>query len=144
MKIVDWGKKKTSARLIGCCECEARISLENGEAIPEKCPVCGASKTSLYTVDTKRKSQSLHPAARAFPELYDERFIGDATADILATQKTIDYAIEAYYKANCGYAFVEGEGIFVAVFQEDDTDRDDYFVMVTDSYREVNSYELEA
>lgn len=142
MKIIDYDGRKDT-HLIGCCECRARMILDDNEKMPRECPICGALRTSLYNINTEKEAQTFSLVAKAFPDLYDVVFLTRAINDIAKTQKIIDHAINIYYKTNCGYAFVENEGVFVAVFQEDEQDKNCYSVVVTDFYRKIDSYGLE-
>ena len=50
----------------------------------------------------------------------------------------IDDSVEAYKKANCGYAFSGRGDTFVAVFQTDEDDINDFLVVVSKDHYEYD------
>ena len=144
MKILDYGNNKPNEepKVLRCTICGAQFELETGEKVPTKCPLCGAKELTATNKKEKSSNVKLHPIAEVYPGKYYS-FSSNATANEFDVQKMIAQAMKVYYENNSGYAFCETAGFFVAVFQEDENDKDNYFVVITDKYKEISSYELE-
>ena len=146
MKILDYGDKANEAKpkVIGCVECNAKFEFDPGEILPDRCPVCGAyTTTSFYNVDGLAGTTKHTSVEKAFPELYSFYNIDQSTMDTDEIHDRIRSAVKHYYNSDGGYVFTEGRGVFVAIFQQDPDDKDDYAVYVTNSYATVDSWELE-
>ena len=55
----------------------------------------------------------------------------------------IDKTVQTYLRSNCGYCYSGTGDTFIAVFQSNENDINDYFVVVGKNYYEINSCELE-
>ena len=74
-------------------------------------------------------------------EYYHFNSLGDGDAAILSEQETakmIDDTVEEYKKANCGYAFSGRGDTFVAVFQTNEDDVNDFLVVVSKDHYEYD------
>lgn len=141
MKILDYGDKTKKPRVMGCVECNAKFELEADEPNPRKCPVCGASGHSLYNVDEKVQDFNI---ITGFPNFYSSWNMDFTIVNTEKVRDMIRSAVRAYYDGDGRYAVVEGRGLFVAIFQQDPDDKDDYSVYITNSYATVNSLTFEA
>lgn len=138
MRIIKEGKpikvkvEKTTPISIVCQDCGLEAELERGEDVV-KCPCCGSLNlvSTLPLVDFHRKKS---PSERFPDEYYRFNSSGDGDAAVLSereTAKMIDDTVETYKKANCGYAFSSRGDTFVAVFQTDEDDVNDFLVVVS-------------
>lgn len=142
MKIIKEGNPKkarnASPTSFTCYTCGLEAELELGEDI-SICPCCGSRNlvftTPLVATNTKKKSVS-----EMFPDEYyhfDSRGNGDAVVlSERETAKMIDDTVEEYKKSNCGYAFSGMGDTFVAVFQTDEDDANDFLVVVSKDHYE--------
>ena len=136
MRIIKQGRptkvKKTTPISIVCQDCGLEAEIDRGEDVT-RCPCCGSSdlvSTVLFVDFARRKS----PSERFPDEYYHFNSSGDGDCAILSereTAKMIDDTVEEYKKANCGYAFSSTGDTFVAVFQTDEDDINDFLVMVS-------------
>ena len=55
----------------------------------------------------------------------------------------IDKTVQKYLRSNCGYCYSGTGDTFIAVFQSDENNINDYFVVVAKDYYEIGSCELE-
>ena len=55
----------------------------------------------------------------------------------------IDKTVQKYLRSNCGYCYSGTGDTFIAVFQSDENNINDYFVVVAKDYYEIDSCELE-
>lgn len=144
MRIIKEGNpikvKRTTEISIDCRDCGLEAELDRGEAVT-KCPCCGSSNlvftTPLISLRPKKKS----PSERFPDEYYHFSSSGDGDAAILSereTAKMIEDTVEEYKKANCGYAFSSTGDTFVAVFQTDEDDVNDFLVMVSKDHYEYD------
>ena len=142
MKIIKQGRRaeneKTTPYLVSCPICGFEAELDPGENLIQ-CPNCESSKlvftTPLISFRPKKKS----PSERFSDEYYHFNSSGDGDAAILSereTAKMIDDTVEEYKKTNCGYAFSGRGDTFVAVFQTDEDEINDFLVVVSkDRYK---------
>ena len=144
MKIIKEGNpaknEKTTLYSVSCPICGFEGELDPGESIIQ-CPYCKSSKlvftTPLINFNAKKKS----PSERFPDEYYHFSSSGDGDTAILSereTAKMIDDTVEKYKKANCGYAFSSTGDTFVAVFQTDEDDINDFLVMVSKDHYEYD------
>ena len=144
MKIIKEGNparnEKTTLYSVSCPICGFEAELDPGENVTQ-CPYCKSSKlvftTPLINFNPKKKS----PSERFPDEYYHFSSSGDGDAAILSEQSTakmIDDTVEEYKKANCGYAFSSTGDTFVAVFQTDEDDVNDFLVMVSKDHYEYD------
>lgn len=89
-----------------------------------------------------RKSLS---AGEAFPEKYFQFGVSDGAVKLPdeRIRNMIDETVQAYLRSNCGYCYSGTGDTFIAVFQSDENNINDYFVVVGKNYYEINSCELE-
>lgn len=137
MRVIKQGKpaknEETTPYLVSCPICGFEAELDPGENVIQ-CPNCESSKlvftTPLISFRPKKKS----PSERFPDEYYHFNSSGDGDAAILSereTAKMIDDTVEEYKKANCGYAFSGRGDTFVAVFQTDEDEINDFLVVVS-------------
>lgn len=143
MKIIKEGKltkvKKTTPISIACQDCGLEAELDRGEDVT-RCPCCGSSNLVLTVpfVDFSRKKL---PSERFPDEYYRFNSSGDGDCAILSQQETaqmIDDTVEEYKKSNCGYAFSSIGDTFVAVFQTDEDEINDFLVVVSKDHYEYD------
>ena len=92
----------------------------------------------FHFVDFPRKKL---PSERFPDEYYHFNSSGDGDGAILSQQETakmIDDTVEEYKRDNCGYAFSSVGDTFVAVFQTDEDDVNDFLVMVSKDHYEYD------
>ena len=137
MRIIKEGNPIKTIKMplasVSCPICGFEAELDPGENVTQ-CPCCGSSNviftTSLAAFEAKKKS----PSERFPDEYYHFNSSGDGDAAVLSereTAKMIDDTVEGYKKANCGYAFSGRGDTFVAVFQTDEDDANDFLVVVS-------------
>ena len=143
MKIIKQGSpakvKKVTPISIACQDCGLEAELDRGEDVT-RCPCCGSSNlvSTVPFVDFPRKKL---PSERFPDEYYHFNSSGDGDAAVLSEQETakmIDDTVEEYKKANCGYAFSGRGDTFVAVFQTDEDDTNDFLVVVSKDHYEYD------
>lgn len=137
MRIIKEGNPIKTIKMplasVSCPICGFEAELDPGENVTQ-CPCCGSSNviftTPLAAFEAKKKS----PSERFPDEYYHFNSSGDGDAAVLSereTAKMIDDTVEEYKKANCGYAFSGRGDTFVAVFQTDEDDANDFLVVVS-------------
>lgn len=143
MRIIKEGNptkvKKTTPISIVCQDCGLEAELERGEDVA-KCPCCGSLNlvSTVPFVDFHCKKS---PSERFPDEYYHFNSSGDGDAVVLSereTAKMIDDTVEEYKKANCGYAFSCTGDTFVAVFQTDEDEINDFLVVVSKDHYEYD------
>lgn len=124
---------------VSCPICGFEAELDPGEAVLE-CPCCG-SPNVVFTMPLVNSYRKKLPSERFPDEYYRFNSSGDGDCAILSereTAKMIDDTVEEYKKANCGYAFSSTGDTFVAVFQTDEDDVNDFLVMVSKDHYEYD------
>lgn len=145
MRIIKQGRPKEeekAARYV-CNNCGAEIEIEIDECA-DCCPCCGKEQLMLLPkIDNKPFRKSLS-AGEAFPEKYFQFGISDGAVKIPdeRIRNMIDETVQTYLKNDYGYCYSGTGDTFIAVFQSDKDDINDYFVVVGKNYYEINSCEL--
>lgn len=145
MRIIKQGKPKEdkkTARYV-CNNCGAEIEIEIDESL-DCCPCCGEEQLMLLPRNEDQTSRKPLSAGEAFPEKYFQFGVSEGAAKLSdeKIRNMIDEAVQTYFKSNCGYCYNGTGDTFVAVFQSDKDDINDYFVIVGKNYYEINSCEL--
>ena len=145
MKIIKQGnlnpqKEDKITAVYVCNKCGAEAEVDAGENVGA-CPCCGA-RNGAFAPKLTNKPLS---AGEAFPEKYfrfgvSERAVKLSDEEI---RNMIDKTVQTYLINNCGYCYSGTGDTFVAVFQSDKNDINDYFVVVAKDYYEIDSCELE-
>lgn len=143
MKIIKQGNpkeiKKTTSILVSCPICGLEAELGYDENVTQ-CPCCGSSLNFAFTtplVNFKAKKKS--PSER-FPDEY-YHYSEEAGAIVLSNQgvsRLIEETIKLYRSSGHGYAFSSTGDTFVAVFQTDEDDVNDFLVVVSKDYYECD------
>lgn len=143
MRIIKQGSPKAKKEMtpisIVCQDCGLEAELDHGEEVA-KCPCCG-SFNLVSTVPFADFYCKKSPSERFPDEYYHFNSSGDGDAKILTereTAKMIDDTIETYRRENCGYAFSSTGDTFVAVFQTDEDDVNNFLVMVSKDHYEYD------
>lgn len=144
MKIIKQGNPtkviKTPPTSVSCPICGFEAELDPGEDV-KWCPCCESSNIIVTTSSVAFKPKKKSPSERFPDEYYRFNSSGDGDAAILSEQETakmIDDTVEEYKKANCGYAFSSTGDTFVAVFQTDEDDVNDFLVVVSKDHYEYD------
>lgn len=144
MRIIKEGNpikaKKDSPVSVSCPICGLEAELELGEDITQ-CPCCGSSNVIFTTPLIAFKEKKKSPSERFPDEYYHFNSSGDGDAKILTERETaemIDDTVKEYRGANCGYAFSSCGDTFVAVFQTDEDDVNNFLVMVSKDHYEYD------
>lgn len=84
-------------------------------------------------------------AGEAFPEKYFRFGVSEGSVKLPDEEirNMIDKTVQTYLRSNCGYCYSGTGDTFIAVFQSNENDINDYFVVVGKNYYEINSCELE-
>lgn len=137
MRIIKQGRRaeneKTTSYSVSCPICGFEAELDPGENVIQ-CPNCESSKLIFTTPFIGFHPKKKSPSERFPDEYYRFNSSGDGDAAILSereTAKMIDETVEEYKKANCGYAFSGRGDTFVAVFQTDEDEINDFLVVVS-------------
>ena len=137
MRIIKQGRRaeneKTTSYSVSCPICGFEAELDPGENVIQ-CPNCESSKLIFTTPFIGFHPKKKSPSERFPDEYYHVNSSGDGDAAILSereTAKMIDDTVEEYKKANCGYAFSGRGDTFVAVFQTDEDEINDFLVVVS-------------
>ena len=145
MRIIKQGnlnsrKKDKITTIYVCSKCGAEAEVD-AEEIVGACPCCGARNG---TFAPKLTSKPLS-AGGAFPEKYFQFGVSEGAVKLSDEEirNMIDETVQVYLRNNCGYCYSGTGDTFVAVFQSDQNDINDYFVVVGKDYYELDSYELE-
>lgn len=146
MKIIKQGKTKEEKKMAHyvCDNCGAEIEAEIDEGL-DCCPCCGKGQLILYLRAYDKASRKPLSAGEAFPEKYFQFGVSDGALKLSdeKIRNMIDETVQIYLRSNCGYCYNGTGGTFIAVFQSDKNDINDYFVVVGKNYYEINSCELE-
>lgn len=141
MRIIKEGKPKaiktTTPISIACQDCGLEAELERGENVT-KCPCCG-SFNLVSTVPFADFCRKKSPSEMFPDEYYHFDSSGDGDAKILTERETaemIDDTVKEYKETNCGYAFSGCGDTFVAVFQTDEDDVNNFLVVVSKDHYE--------
>lgn len=143
MKVIKEGKptkvKKTTPISIACQDCGLEAELDRGEDVT-RCPCCGSLNlvSTVPFIDFPRKKL---PSERFPDEYYHFNSSGDGDCKVLTeyeTAKMIDDTVEEYKKTDCGYAFSSTGDTFVAVFQTDEDEINDFLVVVSKDHYEYD------
>lgn len=144
MKIIKQGSptedKNTTMCSVSCSICGFEAELDPGENLI-RCPYCKSSKLVFTTQLIDFRSKKKSPSERFPDEYYRFTSSGDGNAAILSEQETakmIDDTVKEYKKANCGYAFSSTGDTFVAVFQTNEDDVNDFLVVVSKDHYEYD------
>lgn len=144
MKIIKQGNpakvKKMPPSSVSCPCCGFEAELDSGENVTQ-CPCCGSSNIIFTISSVAFKPKKKSPSERFPDEYYHFNSSGDGDVAILSEQETakmIDDTVEEYKKANGGYAFLSRCDTFVAVFQTDEDDVNNFLVMVSKDYYEYD------
>lgn len=137
MRIIKEGNpaknEKTTLHSVSCPICGFEAELDPGENVIQ-CPYCKSTKFVFTTPIISFRPKKKSPSERFPDEYYHFNSSGDGDAEILSeheTAKMIDDTVEEYKKANCGYAFSGRGDTFVAVFQTDEDETNDFLVVVS-------------
>ena len=137
MRIIKQGRpaenEKTTSYSVSCPICGFEAELDPGESVIQ-CPNCESSKLIFTTPFIGFRPKKKSPSERFPDEYYHFNSFGDGDAAILSereTAKMIDDTVEEYKKTNCGYAFSGRGDTFVAVFQTDEDEINDFLVVVS-------------
>lgn len=146
MRIIKQGKPKEEKRTVRyvCDNCGAEIEVEIDESL-DCCPCCGKEQLILLPGNEDKASRKPLSAGEAFPEKYFRFGVSDGAAKLPdeRIRNMIDETVQTYLRSNCGYCYRGTGDTFIAVFQSDKNDINDYFVVVGKNYYEINSCELE-
>lgn len=145
MRIVKQGnldpqKEDKIAAIYVCKKCGAEAEVDTGEIV-EACPCCGA-RNGAFAPKLTNKPLS---AGEAFPEKYFRFGVSEGAVKLPDEEirNMIDKTVQTYLRSNCGYCYSGTGDTFIAVFQLDKNDINDYFVVVGKNYYEIDSCELE-
>ena len=137
MRIIKQGRRAENEKMtsysVSCPICGFEAELDPGESVIQ-CPNCESSKLIFTTPFTSFRPKKKSPSERFPDEYYRFNSSGDGDAAILSQQETakmIDDTVEEYKKTNCGYAFSGRGDTFVAVFQTDEDEINDFLVVVS-------------
>lgn len=127
------------------CGCVYELDLCDEEI--GECPCCHAHKSYQvrFDGDVEEVVKPKNPAD-AYPNYYNFSKPNDRNVKKLTEQETkelIDKCTKLYFKNACGYATVATGDTIVMVTQNDDCDMDDYRVIVSNNYYELDNYDLE-
>lgn len=144
MRIIKQGNptedKNTTMYSVSCPICGFEAELDPGENLIQ-CPYCKSLKLVFTTPPIDSRSKKKSPSERFPDEYYRFSSSGDGDAVILSEQETakmIDNTVEEYKKANCGYAFSSTGDTFVAVFQTNEDNVNDFLVVVSKDHYEYD------
>lgn len=127
------------------CGCVYELDLCNEEI--GECPCCHAHKSYQvrFDGDVEEVGKTKNPVD-AYPNYYNFSKPDDHQVKELTERETkelIDKCIKLYFKNDCGYSTVATGDTIVMVTQNDNCDMDDYRVIVSSNYYELNNYDLE-
>lgn len=145
MRIIKQGnlnhqKKDRITAVYVCSKCGAEAEVD-AEEIVGACPCCGARNGSFAPKPTNKPIS----AGKAFPEKYFQFGVSEGAVKLSDEEirNMIDKTVQGYLRNNCGYCYSGTGDTFIAVFQSNKNDINDYFVVVGKDYYEIDSYELE-
>lgn len=146
MRIIKQGKPKEEKKTVRyvCDNCEAEIEVGINESL-DCCPCCGEEQLILLP---KTRDKAFHKplsAGEAFPKKYFRFGVSEGAVKLPDEEirNMIDETVQTYLRSNCGYCYNGTGDTFIAVFQSNENDINDYFVVVGKNYYEINSCELE-
>ena len=130
--------KITAVYVCNKCGAEAEV---DAEEIVGACPCCGA-RNGTFAPKLTNKPLS---AGEAFPEKYFQFGVSEGSVKLPDEEirNMIDETVQKYLRSNCGYCYSGTGDTFIAVFQSDENNINDYFVVVAKDYYEIDSCELE-
>lgn len=145
MRIIKRGnlnlqKEDKVATVYVCSKCGAEVEVDAGEIV-KSCPCCG-SRNGAFAPKITNKQIS---AGEAFPEKYFQFGVSEGAVKLSdeEVRNMIDETVQEYLRNNCGYSCSATGDTFIAVFQSDANNINDYSVVVGKSYYEIDSCELE-
>ena len=145
MRIIKRGnlnlqKEYKVATVYVCSKCGAEVEVDAGEIV-KSCPCCG-SRNGAFAPKITNKQIS---AGEAFPEKYFQFGVSEGSVKLPDEEirNMIDKTVQKYLRSDCGYCYSGTGDTFIAVFQSDENNINDYFVVVGKNYYEINSCELE-
>ena len=145
MRIIKQGnlnsrKKDKIATVYVCSKCGAEAEVDT-EEIVESCPWCGSRNGAFAPKITNK----LLSAGEAFPEKYFRFGVSEESVKLSdeEVRNMIDETVQKYLRSNCGYCYSGTGDTFIAVFQSDVNNINDYSVVVAKDYYEIDSCELE-
>ena len=145
MRIIKQGnlnsrKKDKIATVYVCSKCGAEVEVDAGEIV-KSCPCCG-SRNGAFAPKITNKQIS---AGEAFPEKYFQFGVSEGSVKLPDEEirNMIDKTVQKYLRSNGGYCYSGTGDTFIAVFQSDENNINDYFVVVAKDYYEIDSCELE-
>lgn len=138
LKQSNLNHQKAAIYVCSKCGAEAEVSAEE---IVEACPCCGARNAAF----APKLTNTTLSAGEAFPKKYFRFGVSEGSAKLSdeKVRNMIDETVQAYLRNNCGYCYSGTGDTFIAVFQSDENDINDYFVVVCRDYYELDSFELE-
>ena len=146
MRIIKQGKPKEEKKTVRyvCDNCEAEIEVGINESL-DCCPCCGEEQLMLLPKTIDKAFHKPLSAGEAFPEKYFQFGASEGSVKLSDEEirNMIDKTVHAYLRNNCGCCYSGTGDTFVAVFQSDKNDINDYFVVVSKDYYELDSGELE-
>lgn len=146
MRIIKQGKPKEEKKTAHyvCNNCGAEIEIEIDE-YTDCCPCCGEEQLTLLPGNEDKTSHKPLSAGEAFPEKYFQFDVSKGAVKLSdeKIRNMIDETVQVYLRSNCGYCYNGTGDTFIAVFQSDENDINDYFVVVGKNYYEINSCALE-
>lgn len=127
------------------CGCVYELDLRKEEV--GACPCCNAHEgyQVKFDDDVEEDVKPKNPID-AYPNYYNFSKPDDHKVKELTERETkelIDKCITLYFKDACGYATISTGDTIVMVTQNDNCDMDDYKVIVSNNYYELDSYDLE-
>ena len=137
---LNYQKEDKITAVYVCNKCGAEAEVD-AEEIVRACPCCG-SRNGAFAPKITNKQIS---AGEAFPEKYFQFGVSEGSVKLPDEEirNMIDKTVQKYLRSNCGYYYSGTGDTFVAVFQSDKNDINDYFVVVSKDYYELDSCELE-
>ena len=146
MRIIKQGKPKEEKKTVRyvCNNCEAEIEVGINESL-DCCPCCGKEQLMLLPKTIDKEFHKPLSAGEAFPEKYFRFGISEESVKLSdeEVRNMIDETVQKYLRSNCGYCYSGTGDTFIAVFQSDVNNINDYSVVVAKDYYEIDSCELE-
>ena len=146
MRIIKQGKPKEEKKTVRyvCNNCEAEIEVGINESL-DCCPCCGKEQLMLLPKTRDKEFHKQISAGEAFPEKYFQFGVSEGAVKLPNEEirNMIDKTVQKYLRSNGGYCCSGTGDTFIAVFQSDENNINDYFVVVGKNYYEINSCELE-
>ena len=146
MRIIKQGKQKEEKKTVRyvCDNCEAEIEVGIDESL-DCCPCCGEEQLVLLPKTIDKAFHKSLSAGEAFPKKYFRFGVSEGAVKLPDEEirNMIDKTVQKYLRNNCGYCYSGTGDTFIAVFQSDKNNINDYFVVVAKGYYEIDSCELE-